>query len=71
MKTIKELMWKGEVLINVLEGGLGKTVFTGGKWDKSLTHPPHPPATRRCDRKHSCWIWIRPSGIKTVWWWTR
>jgi len=54
MKTIKELMWKGEVLINVLEGGLGKTVFTGGKWDKSLTHPPHPPATRRCDRKHSC-----------------
>jgi len=67
MKTNKELVWKGGVLINVLEGGLGKTVFTGGKRHKSLIHPP---ATRRCDRTHSCWIWIRPSGIKMVRWWT-
>jgi hypothetical protein len=51
MKTNKELMWKGGVLINALEGGLGKTVFRGDKRDKSLTHPP---ATRRYDRKHSC-----------------
>jgi len=39
MKANKELMWNGGVLINVLEGGMGKTVFTGGKRDKSLSHP--------------------------------
>jgi len=32
-------MCKGGVLINVLEFGMGKTVITGGKRDKSLTHP--------------------------------
>ena len=35
METNKELVWKGEVLINVLEDGMGKTVFTGGKRDIS------------------------------------